>query len=109
MNSFKKKPGLSRRKLLGIASVGAIPVAWHAPVVKTVILPAHAETTEVVDDCSNSRQVGGQLEGNPYGAENCQDACQAHADANQLELCEVSEEIVEGRTQCLCDVIDLVE
>ncbi|MEM7194386.1 MAG: hypothetical protein AAF402_05505 [Pseudomonadota bacterium] len=36
-----------RRKILGAAMTGgaALPVVWKAPVVETVVLPAHAETT----------------------------------------------------------------
>ena len=109
MSSYKNKTGLSRRKLLGITAVGAIPLAWHTPVVKSVILPAHAETTETVESCSAPRQVGGQLEGNPYGMESCQEACQAYADENQLELCDVSETISQGKTECTCDVDEIVE
>ena len=108
-HSCKKRPDVLRRKLLGIASVGAVPLAWHTPVVKTVILPAHAETTEPVENCSSPQQVGGPLEGNPFGAESCQEACEAYVEENDLELCAVNEEVIDGSTECTCDVIGLAD
>ena len=46
----KEKKGLNRRKLLGslavVGGVSALPTSWVKPVINSVILPAHAQTSE---------------------------------------------------------------
>ena len=46
----KNKQAMNRRKLLGslavVGGVGAMPSSWVKPVINSVILPAHAQTSE---------------------------------------------------------------
>ncbi|MCP3955124.1 MAG: hypothetical protein GY697_23325 [Desulfobacterales bacterium] len=82
----------SRRKLFKIAGLGSL-VLWHSPVIKSIVLPAHAQTSPVI--CESNHINGGPLTGNPYGAENCADACQGAAEEVGGQLC-ATEEITEG-------------
>ncbi|NND01135.1 MAG: hypothetical protein HKN85_13220 [Gammaproteobacteria bacterium] len=93
-----------RRKLLMLVGIGGVaagtlPGNWSRPIINAVILPAHAQTSCVAD-----AQVGGPLTGHPSGSATCQAACQSEADALGAQLCEVTETVVGGATQCACDI-----
>ena len=95
-----------RRRLItclsaGGLAVGVVPAQWSRPLVDSVLLPAHAQTTTCV---TNSR-VSGPLLGHPSKAENCQDACEAQAMDQGAQLCEVTETMDDaGAVQCACDL-----
>lgn len=103
MTIEKYKTNMRRRNAVRVLTAGAVPLLWQSPIVTSVILPAHATTT---DTCDSVRQVGGPLIGNPYGAESCQEACEAFTADNDLKLCAVSEDDGPGGIQCTCDVSD---
>lgn len=96
----------NRRKLLtviGVASMAPMvaPTKWTKPLVDSVILPAHAQTSLCVTDTT----IGGPLIGNPSGAATCQAACEAEAAAQSAQLCLVTETVDSGgATQCGCDI-----
>jgi len=77
----------NRRKILYLAGVsgGVISAGagtWAKPVINAVVLPAHAQTTCLVDTI-----VGGPLAGNPHNASSCRTACQAEAIVQDAKLC----------------------
>jgi len=88
-------PDLSKRKALGLASVTLLSPVWSQPVIKAVVLPAHAQTSMCITDMT----VGGPLAGNASGATTCQAACEAEA-----ALCEVRETPTVTGTDCACDL-----
>ena len=96
-----------RRKLLlafgttGIVAAGMAPKKWSTPVINSVVLPAHAQTSICVTDTTRA----GPLIGHPSGAMNCADACDSEATSLSGQLCNV-EETVDGMgaTQCSCDI-----
>ncbi len=96
----------SRRKLLTVIGVGsvasiAVPSKWSKPIVDSVLLPAHAQTSMCVTDST----VGGPLVGNASGATTCQAACEAEATSQSAQLCLVTETTdSSGATQCACDI-----
>ena len=96
---------LSRRKLLtfvGVSGIvaGTAPTKWSKPVISSVLLPAHAQTS-----CTTDAVVGGPLLGHSSGAANCQLACEAEAADLNAQLCSVEETIdMAGATQCSCSV-----
>lgn len=98
-----------RRKLLGVIGVGsvsaaAMPSTWTKPLIDAVVLPAHAQTSEI-EMCMSNTSVGGPLIGNASGADNCQAACEAEATSQNAELCDVTESTdASGATQCRCDL-----
>lgn len=100
----------SRRKVLSMMGAGvlitsAMPKKWVAPVVNSVMLPAHAQTSMCVTDVT----AGGPLAGHPSGAANCQLACEAEAEAQNAQLCAVEEFVDSSNdTQCDCE-LDLPE
>ncbi len=94
-----RENNIKRRKVIGL-SLLALPVAWKTPIVKSVVLPAHAQTSICVADT----QAGGPLSGNPYGATNCQDACAGEAANIGGELCSVSESGSTTNPDCLCQI-----
>ena len=87
--------------LAGGVVVGALPHRWSKPMIDTVLLPAHAQTTECIGEVT----VGGPLLGNPSGAPNCQIACEDEAAAQGAELCLVEQySDASGATQCDCSL-----
>lgn len=97
----------SRRQLLGIAGVcGAmtlIPSRWAEPIVNSIMLPAHAQTSPAM--CVTDTTIGGPLLGNPSGAATCQAACEAEANSRGAQLCDVVESVdASGATQCDCEL-----
>ena len=98
---------LSRRKLLGLMAVGgagavAVPEQWSKPLVRSVLLPAHAQTSTV---CLTDNTIGGPLLGNPSGASSCQAACEDLAASNSAQLCAVRESLNSSNaTICECDL-----
>lgn len=95
-----------RRKLLTVIGVGtvaslAVPAKWSKPIIDSVVLPAHAQTSICVTDTT----VGGPLIGNASGATSCQAACEAEATAQSAQLCLVTETVDSSNaTQCGCDL-----
>ena len=96
-----------RRQLLlalsatGIFVSGVAPKQWTTPIINSVMLPAHAQTSVCMTDAT----VGGPLIGNSSGALNCQDACEAEATDQNAQLCAVEESVDgNGATQCSCDL-----
>ena len=100
----KDRPNLSRRRLAGMASLGVLPLAWNQPVVNIVLLPAHATTTTEITACEPNYVAGGSLVGNPYGASNCTEACEALAGDVGGELCAVEETTTSRGVQCSCQI-----
>jgi hypothetical protein len=101
-----KSQQANRRKILTVIGIGslaplAIPSKWSKPIIDSVILPAHAQTSL----CATDTTVGGPLIGNASGATTCQAACEAEATAQNAQLCAVSETVDSGgATQCSCDL-----
>jgi len=101
-----KSEQVERRKLLTFIGAGsmaavAIPAKWHKPIIDSMVLPAHAQTSMCVTDTT----VGGPLVGNASGATTCQAACEAEAAAVNAQLCSVSETTdATGATECACDL-----
>ncbi|MBT8116096.1 MAG: hypothetical protein KJP04_11975 [Arenicella sp.] len=95
-----------RRKLLSLIGItgiaaGSVPTAWVTPVINSVVLPAHAQTSVCVTDT----QVGGPLIGHPSGATTCQAACEDEATTQNALLCDVSETTdASSATICGCDL-----
>ena len=95
-----------RRKLLAIIGVGgvaavAIPSRWSKPIIDSVILPAHAQTSM----CTADATTGGPLIGNGFGAATCEAACEAEAISLNAQLCSFDETTdVLGAVQCGCDI-----
>ena len=95
-----------RRKILAVMGVGTVaplmlPTQWSKPIIRSVILPAHAQTSICVTDIT----VGGPLVGHSSGATTCQAACEAEAAAQSAQLCSVTETVdAGGATQCGCDL-----
>lgn len=93
----------ARRTIVGIAGTmtvfQAMPSQWTQPVVKSVVLPAHAQTS-----CQEVTTVGGPLIGNPSGATSCQAACEAEADTQDALLCAVNETTTPTGVECACDL-----
>ncbi len=92
-----------RRKLLTCLGLGgalsiALPSKWSTPIINTVVLPTHAQTT-----CTPDAVAGGPLLGT--GASSCQIACEEEAVDQGAQLCSVSETVdTAGATQCSCDL-----
>ncbi len=97
-----------RRRLLtvlagGSAAYVAIPSKWSAPIVNTIVLPAHAQTSAAM--CMTDTTIGGPLLGNAAGATTCQAACEAEATSQSAQLCGVIETVDSmGATQCDCEL-----
>ncbi len=95
-----------RRKLLtmiggGSAIALAIPAGWVKPVLSSVVLPAHAQTSL----CTVDTVVGGPLIGHPSGASTCQAACEFEADAESAQLCNVTESLDSSNAViCSCEL-----
>ena len=57
----KNKQAMNRRKLLGslavVGGVSAMPSNWVKPVINSVILPAHAQTSEPLSSASTSTPI----------------------------------------------------
>jgi len=98
----------NKRKMLGItgavALVSSMPGSWTRPVIQSVILPAHAQTSEMIMCMATDTTVGGPLEGNPHSATTCQAACEAEATAQNAGLCAVNETTTATGVDCLCDL-----
>jgi len=90
----------SKRRLLGLGSAVILSPIWSKPLINSVILPAHAQTSMCVVDMT----VGGPLAGNASGAANCQAACEAEADDLNAQLCEVSETTTANGIDCACEI-----
>ncbi len=105
----ENKTRLTRRKVItrslvvGGAAAYFVPKQWSKPMLDSVILPAHAQTSATM--CVTDTTVGGPLLGNPSGATSCQAACQAEADTQSAQLCLVTESVdSSGATQCDCEL-----
>ena len=90
----------ARRAVLGKAVVVGMSPIWVKPVVNSVILPTHAQTSMCVADMA----FGGPLSGNPRGATTCQAACDAEATARNAQLCTVIETPTATGTDCTCEI-----
>ncbi|GHA18240.1 hypothetical protein GCM10008090_29770 [Arenicella chitinivorans] len=90
----------TRRALFGLATTAALAPLWAKPVVNTIVLPAHAQTSVCVTDTT----VGGPLAGAPDNPPNCQVACEAEAARENALLCEVRETPTDSGTDCACDI-----
>lgn len=100
------QPNRNRRKALGavLGSSGVVSTKyWMPPVVSVVLLPAHAQASET-EACVTDEVVGGPLLGNEWGAETCQEACEAAASDKNAELCSVSETNEPSGTECHCEL-----
>jgi len=98
----------SKRKLLSLGGVTALaiaaPTSWTKPLVNSVMLPAHAQTSALDPMmCTTVTTVGGPLQGNASGATTCQAACEDEAAAQNAELCDVRETATATGTDCACD------
>jgi len=94
----------TRRAILGAAIIGSGVYAtkWSTPLVNSVLLPAHAQTSAL---CVTDTTVGGPLIGNASGAATCQAACEAEAASQNAQLCDVREFLdASNATQCDCDL-----
>lgn len=106
-NNNKTKPAVtadmpnhSKRVLIGAGAIALSAPIWLKPVINTVILPAHAQTSMCVTDMT----VGGPLAGNASGATSCQAACEVEAADLNAQLCEVRETTTATGTDCACDI-----
>ena len=96
----------SRRKFLAFGGattlgIAAVPGSWTKPVINSVVLPAHAQTSMCMADTT----VGGPLLGHPSGAMTCEAACEAEATTLGGSLCSFTETVDgSGATQCSCEV-----
>lgn len=96
-----------RRKLLTAIGVGsvtslAVPTNWSKPIIDSMMLPAHAQTSIL---CVTDVTAGGPLLGNASGATSCQAACEAEATSQNAQLCLVTETVDSSNaTQCSCDL-----
>ena len=106
---IRKTSKLSRRKVLTLslitsgAALSALPARWSKPVLSSIVLPAHAQTS--ANMCMTDTTVGGPLLGNPSGATTCQAACEVEASDRGAQLCDVNEFVdSSGATQCDCDL-----
>jgi len=95
-------PDISKRKVLGVAGATLLSPIWSQPVIKAVVLPAHAQTSVAM--CMTDMTVGGPLAGNASGAATCQAACEAEAASFNAQLCEVRETPTVTGTDCACDL-----
>lgn len=101
MNSTRRKIFLSVG--VTVPTLAVIPKQWSKPVIDSVLLPAHAQTSAAM--CVTDSSIGGPLLGNPSGAATCQAACEAEATAQSAQLCAVTETVDgSGATQCGCDL-----
>ena len=91
-------------RILFSSSVAVVlPAQWVKPVVETVLLPAHAQTSLAM--CMADTTVGGPLLGNPSGATSCQAACEVEASSQNAQLCNVTESLdASGAVQCDCEL-----
>lgn len=92
---------INRRKAL--ATIGLITTSkiWSQPLINIVVLPAHAQTSQV---CEVDSVVGGPLIGHPSGASNCQDACEFEAELQDAQLCLVETTETSSGTDCSCEL-----
>lgn len=97
--NIQKATQESRRQLLKNVTITSV---WATPVVSSVILPAHAQTSTMM--CETDITVGGPLLGNASGATTCAAACEAEAISQNAELCDVRETITSNATDCACDL-----
>lgn len=95
-----KHTDLSKRKLLALGAAIVSSPVWVKPLVNSVVLPAHGQTSMCMTDIT----VGGPLAGNASGAETCQEACEAEAVAQDAQLCAVRETMPTSGTECSCDL-----
>lgn len=95
-----------RRQLLSLLGGGTVialtvPTSWVKPVISSVVLPAHAQTSL----CTVDTIVGGPLVGHPSGASTCQAACEFEADAESAQLCNVTESLDSSSAViCSCEL-----
>lgn len=99
----KQSDLVTRRKLLTFLGASGVVLAapvtqWAKPVVNSVMLPAHAQTSCMVD-----ATFTGNLAGHPSGAANCADACAAEAVTQNATLCSSSSTGAPGSEVCSCD------
>lgn len=105
INMIEDKPlKTDRRKLLGYLGVGgiaacALPAQWTKPIVNSVMLPAHAQTS-----CVTDVTFVGNLVGHPSGAANCADACADEAATQGAALCSSTSTGAPGSESCSCDL-----
>lgn len=101
MKNFKQTSNQQqRRRLLAFTSVAALSPVWIKPVINSVVLPVHAQTSM----CMTDTTVGGPLAGNASGSTTCQAACEFEAQSVSAQLCEVRETDTATSTDCACDL-----
>jgi len=72
MNNKRK----TLQKIMGVSAVGiTMPNAWIKPIVNSIVIPAHAQTSQVtiqakVDGCGVGRIDGDNVTENPFVMEN---------------------------------------
>lgn len=102
----KASNNAKRRQLLTLIGGGSaialmVPASWVKPVISSVVLPAHAQTSL----CTVDTIVGGPLVGHPSGASTCQAACEFEADAESAQLCNVTESLDSSNAViCSCEL-----
>ena len=89
-----------RRRLLTTGAIAGLAPVWGKPLINSIVLPAHAQTSMCVTDMT----VGGPLTGNAFGATSCQAACEAEAASLNAQLCAVEENQTPSGVDCSCDL-----
>ncbi len=103
MKNNKQRRMLMQQVLLGtLAAPVVLPTSWSKPVVNAVLLPAHAQMSAAV--CNANLTTQGPIEGNPFGATNCTDACNSSAMEIDAKLCTVESRIIAGKEECFCNM-----
>jgi hypothetical protein len=101
MKNENQRRVLLQRVLMGTLVVPIVlPTKWSKPIVNAVLLPAHAQMSTAMCNANLTRQ--GPIEGNPYGATNCTDACNGSAMQEDAKLCSVESRIIAGKEECFC-------
>lgn len=100
-NSLPKSINRSRRHFLSVGTITAFSPLWVTPIIRTVVLPVHAQTSAA---CVTDATVGGPLAGNASGAATCQAACEAEANIRNAQLCSVTETNPASGTECACEL-----
>ena len=101
MKNENQRRKLLQGVLLGtLAAPAVLPSRWSKPLVNAVLLPAHAQTSAAV--CNANLTTQGPIEANPFGATNCNDACESSAMEVDAKLCTVESRIIADKEECFC-------